>query len=65
MSEYVTKKLLEPRLVSNYWIMKNVFGFQDKEIQYESDEPTVPLTTAAEIAMAKAIEDHDRGTRPS
>lgn len=56
---------LEDRMVSRYWRMKNVFGFTDKEIEYESRQPTMPLEMAAKIALQVAIEAHDKGSRPS
>jgi len=57
--------LTDTQLVSFYWIMKNIFGFSDAEIKYESMVETIPLATAAEIALQKAIQDHDEGVRPS
>lgn len=59
---------LEDRMVSRYWLMKNVFGFTDKEIEYESRQTTMPLEMAAKIAkiaLQVAIEAHDKGSHPS
>lgn len=56
--------MLDPHLVSNYWIMKNIFGFTDEEIKYESMDPTISRNMAAEISLAKAIHDHDREAPP-
>lgn len=65
---------LDPRLISHDWIMKNVFGFSEKEIQTigqyaEADAllrsiPPSP-NVVAELQLEKAIQDHDQGVRPS